>query len=121
MPKEHSLSQRRRVSWKMLCDHPFIALSPNNPIRQEIDRHLVQLGLTLSEVHEVSFHTTVLSMVRHGLGLSVLPANSQNVPEASGLVFKSLGAPRLQRKTGVFQLRNRSLSPAARLFRDELL
>lgn len=119
--QDHPLHRRKTVSWKQLCEQPFIALSRSSPIRQEIDRHLASLKLEPTEIHEVSLHTTVLAMVRNRLGSSILPANSQHVPGAVGLAFRPLAAPLLRRQTCIFQLRRRALSPAAQLFREELL
>ncbi|QIM49413.1 LysR family transcriptional regulator [Pusillimonas sp. DMV24BSW_D] len=121
LPPKHPLGTRNSISWKQLCNEPFIALSRSSPLRREIDQHLTRLGLSLKEMHEVSFHTTVLAMVRNGLGVSVLPANSQEVPEAQGLQFRKLSTHKLKRETALFQLRHRSLSPAAQLFKDALL
>jgi len=119
--KDHPLAKRKTLSWKQICEQPFIALSRSSPIRQEIDRHLAALKLVPGEIHEVSLHTTVLAMVRNRLGASILPANSQHVPGAVGLVFRPLGPPALRRQTCIFQLRRRTLSPAAQLFQEELL
>ncbi|HUH87435.1 MAG TPA: LysR family transcriptional regulator [Pusillimonas sp.] len=118
--KDNPLGKRKTVPWAQLCKEPFIALSRSSPLRQDIDRHLALLKLRPNKIHEASFHTTVLAMVRNRLGSSILPTNSQYVPGASGLVFRPMGTPVLRRQTCVFQLSRRALSPAAQLFREEL-
>lgn len=121
LPPGHALSSRRTVPWRALSEHDFIALSPASAIRREIERHLAALDVTLKNIYEVSFPTTVFAMVRHGMGLSVLPANASQLPEARDVVFKPLGTPRLQRDVCTFRLRYRSPSPAAELLHQALI
>ena len=121
LPHHHPLTAKPQIRWHDLADYPFIALSAQSPLGQAIQRQLTALDIRFALVHEVSLHTTVLSMVRHGLGLAILPANTQSLPEAAQIIFRPLTAPALHRQVSLFQLRQRSLAPAADLFRTELL
>ena len=117
----HPLNREEEIGWEQLNDYPFIALFPESPIRQEIDLHFLKHGVTPQKVFEVSFHTTVLSMVRNGLGVAVLPSNSRLLPEAEGIVYRELRGERLVRATCLFELKYRSLSPVANLFKARLV
>jgi|SRR5690606_5108518 len=121
LPEGHSLARAKSVKWAQLVQFPFIALSSHSPIHQGIARHFASQNIHPPRIQEVSFHTTVLAMVRNGMGLSVLPANTRALPESAGIVFKPLAKPFLQREICLFQLGNRSLSPACQLFKDELI
>ena len=121
LPHHHPLTAKAQIRWHDLAAHPFIALSSHSPLGQAIQRQLTALDIRFAQVHEVSLHTTVLSMVRHGLGLAILPANTQSLPEAAQIIFRPLKAPVLPRQVSLLQLRQRSLAPAATLFRSELL
>ena len=121
LPHGHPLSQQPEVTWEQLTAHPFIALSSGSPLSQKLHRQLASLDIRLKPVHEVSFHSTVLSMVRSGLGLSVLPDNARALPDAAQIVFRPLVGPVLTRQVCLFQQRHRALTPAAGLFKRMLL
>lgn len=64
---------------------------------------------------------TAVSMVRAGLGLTLVP--EINLPEInmSGLVYRRMGKPVPRRQVGIFQRPKLALAPAAQAFRDILL
>lgn len=121
LPVGHPLAGKRSVPWRLLEDEPWIALPPLSPIRREIDAHLKMLGVNAHVGYEVSFPSTVFAMVREGLGVSILPANSQRMLERRDLVFRPLTSPVPKRTVATFRQRRRSLSPAAQLFHTMLL
>ncbi|SCU97955.1 hypothetical protein CNECB9_5450010 [Cupriavidus necator] len=121
LPAAHPLARKRQIAWEMLSREPLIALSPHSPLRQQLDTHFTQLGVVPTFAFEVSFPTTVFSMVRHDMGMSVLPANAQLLADAKGLEFRKLGPPSLRRTVGVFQLTRRSLSPATTILLESLM
>ncbi len=121
LPPEHPLTRNKTIKWTELAQYPFIALSSHSPLHQEIARHFASQNIDLPRIQEVSFHTTVLAMVRNGMGLSVLPANTRALPESASIVFKPLSKPVLNRQICLFQLGKRFLSPASQLFKDELI
>lgn len=113
---EHPLAERSQIEWPELQGQPFIALAPRSPIRKLIDRAVAEAGLTLNVVNEVSFATTVLSLVSAGLGVSVLPVNNHPSLPAFQLHGCRLINPVITRKIGILQPSHRSLSPAAEAF-----
>ena len=117
-PLDHPLAQRSKMAWRDLANYPFIALHPASPIRQLIDATLAHQGLELTVVNEVSFATTVLSLVRAGLGISVLPMNNHPYVPAFQLHALALGAPVVKRDISVLMPSHKSLSPAAQAFLD---
>ncbi len=114
--RDHPLAQRETVSWGDLRGLPFIALAAKSPIRKLIDKALSAHGLSLNIVNEVSFATTVLSLVRAGIGISVLPMNNHPTLPAFDLHACTLTAPTITRKISIFTPAHRSLSPAAQAF-----
>ncbi len=121
MHPEHRLASRRSVPWRALEDEPWIALSPSSPIRRQIDAHLTALGIRTMAAYEVSFPGTVLSMVRQGLGLSILATNVQQMMDAQDLCFRPLASPVPKRVVATFRQKQRALSPAAQRFHDLLV
>ena len=112
----HPLARRRRVPWKLLSAQPFIALARGSPIRQLIDDAIHANGVRLQIVNEVSFATTVLSLVGAGLGVSVLPMNNHPYLSAFGVHAAELVDPVITRKVSIFTPRYRAPSPAAAAF-----
>ncbi|MDM0046177.1 LysR family transcriptional regulator [Variovorax dokdonensis] len=121
LPAGHAMAGKRAVPWRLLEDEPWIALSPLSPIRREIDAHIKILGINPKVAYEVSFPSTVFAMIRQRMGVSVLPANAQQMPEVQGLTFRPLTPPVPKRLVVTFRQKLRGLSPAAQLFHDMLL
>jgi DNA-binding transcriptional LysR family regulator len=120
LPDGHRLVSSRQVSWRLLVKEPWIALSPLNPIRREIDSYLKSSGLQMTVGYQVSFLSTALALVRNGLGVSVLPSNAQEATDCQGVVFKTLSGSGPTRQIATFQLKARTPSPAAQRVLDEL-
>lgn len=119
-PLDHPLARRSTMAWKDLADQPFIALNQASPIRQLIEATLRQQGLNLHIVNQVSFATSVLSLVRAGLGVSVLPMNNHPYVSAFQVHAAALVEPEVRRAISVLLPAHKSLSPAAQAFVDFL-
>lgn len=120
LPRQHPLADLPQLAWADLQPYPFIALAPRSPIRKLIDAHLHKHGITLQIVNEVSFATTVLSLVSANMGISVLPMNNHPYLPAFQLQSRRLHEPELTRQISLFTPKNRSLSPAARQLADRI-
>ncbi len=102
----HPLSEHSRISTSMLCDHPAIL-----PERKTYTRELIEAALP--QPPRVAMATNYLEIIRMmvsvGLGWSVLPLTLVN-EELRVLNVEDL---RLNRRLGVIQHRQRTLSNAA--------
>jgi len=114
--QNHPLAQRRRIAWSELQGLPFIALASKSPIRKLIDNAVQRAGLRLNIVNEVSFATTVLSLVGAGIGVSVLPMNNHPSLPAFQVHGSRLVDPVITRKISIFKPGHRASSPAAQAF-----
>jgi LysR family transcriptional regulator, carnitine catabolism transcriptional activator len=121
VPGDHVLARKRTVAWSALAEWPFIALSPGSPIRRDLDAHIAAQGIRLNVAYEVSFPSTVFALVSNGMGISLLPANSRHLMNVPDVEFRSLGKPAITRRVCTFQLKHRTLSPAAELFHTLLV
>lgn len=115
-PTGHPLARKSRIAWRELQEQPFIALAPESPIRKLIDTAVAKAGLRLDVVNEVSFATTVLSLVGAGMGVSVLPVNNHPYLPAFKVHAAELIDPLVTRKISIFTPAHRSLPPAAEAF-----
>lgn len=121
LPKGHPLARKTQIPWSALDHHPFISMAPSSSIRALLENHLRELDIKPNVAYETSFPSTVFAMVRNGMGIAVLPANSRQLMSMSNIVCRKMGKPVFRRTVCTFRVRNRSLSPAAELFHAALL
>ncbi|MFC7286654.1 LysR family transcriptional regulator [Herminiimonas glaciei] len=121
MPKGHPLTKQTRIPLQAISQYPVIAMAPSSSIRAVLEAHLKKLDITLNIAYEASFPSTIIAMVRNGMGITILPANAHQLTSTQGIVVRNFGKSNFIRTVCTFQLRNRSLSPAAELFHTELL
>jgi LysR family carnitine catabolism transcriptional activator len=114
--ENHPLVKKRRITWHDLQGFPFVALAPASPIRQLIDQTMREANATFDIAYEVSFATTVLSLVGAGLGVSILPMNNHPYLPAFRIHAREVTSPTVTRKISVLTRAQRSLSPAASQF-----
>lgn len=120
LPRGHALQAQARLSWHDLQKEVLIGSRRGNPVRTQLDFALASVGISLTFSHETSLPLTTAGMVAGGLGVGVLTSSSRQVAEALGLVFKPVGPPAIERGVVLVLHTERSLSPAAKKFTEEL-
>jgi LysR family carnitine catabolism transcriptional activator len=116
-PGSH-LAQARAYGWQELTAQPFIAMAPGTSVRALTDAACAQAGLAVRPRFEVAHLATAGALVAAGLGVTALPSLTLPVLGRARLVVRPLEAPRMVRRIGVVQATGRTLSPAARAFRQ---
>ena len=119
LPRGHPLTKiakQSRITLTELVNFPLVSLPHESRTRRTIDGADSSAGLTLRHVATVTQFTTMMSFVRAGVGIAVVPSGA-----ITGLLDKDLGVlklirPRLSRDVGLIWLRERELTPAARGF-----
>jgi DNA-binding transcriptional LysR family regulator len=119
LPRGHPLTEiakRSAVTLTELVNFPLVSLPHESRTRRTIDGAASSAGLTLRHVATVTQFTTMMSFVRAGVGIAVVPSGA-----IAGLLGKDLAVlklirPRLSRDVGLIWLRERELTPAARGF-----
>ena len=119
LPRGHALTKmakRSRVTLTELVNFPLVSLPHESRTRRTIDGAAASAGLMLRHVATVTQFTTMMSFVRAGVGIAVVPSGA-----IAGLLGKDLAVlklirPRLSRDVGLIWLRERELAPAARGF-----
>ncbi len=113
-----NVSQKKKILWKDLVGHPFIALGRQNSIRHLVDAHAAQAGVELTTVFEVAFAWTVVGLVEAGLGVSLIPAYARLIVQMHpGVAMRPFETHGISRPISLLRRRQRSLSPAAETFR----
>ncbi|MBX3610552.1 MAG: LysR family transcriptional regulator [Hydrogenophaga sp.] len=112
-PVAHPLAARARLSWADLAEQPVITVRPGYGVRPLIDANAARAGVRLRVVHEVTFLSTALWMVRAGMAVAIMPAAYARAAPPDALVVRPLTAPRVSRDICVVTKRGRTLPPSA--------
>jgi DNA-binding transcriptional LysR family regulator len=122
LPAGHRLAGRRAITWPQLADEALILISAQSSANNELVRGAFRgHGLDKAPDCEVMNIVTALSMVRAGLGVSIVPRVALPDLNTRGLVRRGLEGPTLRRNIGMLSRRDRSLVPAAERFRELML
>jgi len=118
LPRHHPLSKgsRRSVTLAELAEFPLVSLPYESRTRRIIDGAAAGAGHTLQHVATVTQFATMMSFVRAGVGLAIVPSGAIAGLLGKDLAVLELSKPRLSRDVGLIWLRDRELTPAARGF-----
>ena len=118
----HRLSTLGRISPEALSQVGLVAFASNLRIRQEIDKELRNLGVTMRVVVELDNIDSVKHAAIVNSGVAFLPMLTVQSELASGSL-KKIECDRLEltRPLGIIQRREVTLSRAARSFMDILM
>jgi len=121
MPKQFPLAHKRPVRLKDLIGLPLILMDPQTSLRMLVDRAFESIGYFPTPTYEVTYMSSVVGMVRAGLGVALLPSATLEVEELSGLVSRAVNQPGLTRRIVAVHKTGRQLSPAATSFLSALV
>jgi DNA-binding transcriptional LysR family regulator len=119
LPRNHPLiktSKRSSVTLNDLVEFPLVSLPYESRTRRIIDGAASAAGYTLQHVATVTQFATMMSFVRAGVGIAIVPAGAIAGLLGKDLAVLMLSKPRLSRDVGLIWLRDRELTPAARGF-----
>lgn len=124
MRPDDPLANKRDLRWRDLENVRLIGPQRGNPIRERLENELIREGIDLAahrSLQEVSLPLTIIGMVEGGLGVAIMTTAVARLARSMGLVTRTPDSPIIAREISLVSRRNRSLSPAARQFRDFLL
>jgi DNA-binding transcriptional LysR family regulator len=119
LPRMHPLAKiakRSSVTLSELVDFPLVSLPYESRTRRIIEGAAATAGHTLRHVATVTQFATMISFVRAGVGIAVVPSGAIAGLLGRDLAVLKLIRPRLSRDVGLLWLRERELTPAARGF-----
>jgi DNA-binding transcriptional LysR family regulator len=119
LPRSHPLTKSARrssVTLTELVSFPLVSLPHESRTRRIIDGAASTAGHTLQHVATVTQFATMMSFVRAGVGIAIVPSGA-----IAGLLGRDIAVltptkPRLSRDVGLIWLRERELTPAAQGF-----
>jgi DNA-binding transcriptional LysR family regulator len=119
LPRNHPLiktSKRSSVALAELVGFPLVSLPFESRTRRIIDGAASTAGYSLQHVATVTQFATMMSFVRAGVGIAIIPSGAIAGLLGRDLAVLTLSKPRLSRDVGLVWLRDRELTPAARGF-----
>lgn len=113
LPEKHRFAKRAAsISLAALANEPFV-LPPANllyGLRQQIEQLCINAGFKPKVKQEAAWISTVLGLVAGGVGLSILPANTENL-QRKGVVYRSIQDESLKLEIGaVWHQDNQSIT-----------
>jgi DNA-binding transcriptional LysR family regulator len=117
LPRNHPLikaAKRSSVTLVELVGFPLVSLPYESRTRRTIDGAAAAAGYTLHHVATVTQFATMMSFVRAGVGIAVVPSSAIRGLLGKDLAVLPLSKPHLSRDVGLIWLRDRELTPAAR-------
>jgi DNA-binding transcriptional LysR family regulator len=115
-----------RMMFVAPAGHPIAGLRPTLKLAEKFDLILMSAGptehaLEASEIavpaaFQVDHLATAVAMVRHGLGVSILPSSVRPVINLNGLICRSIEGPMAVRRLGTIVRKGSRLGPAASAF-----
>jgi DNA-binding transcriptional LysR family regulator len=113
---DHPLAKRRSVSWDDIGKHPYMTVAKSSGNRMVLDRARAPGEKQLASMVEVRHVSTLLEMVKAGLGIAVVPQLAMPADSASVLRSVAMKGEGITRSLGVIRRAGRVLSPGAQYF-----
>ena len=104
---------RTAVAFDELRDIPLVSMPTDSQTRRTLDATAALRGFALSHAVVVSQIPTVLSCVRAGVGVALVPSTALAADLGADLVRLSVHQPLMSVDIGIVRLSERGLSPAA--------
>jgi LysR family nitrogen assimilation transcriptional regulator len=109
---------RESITLRELAKLPIILPSPPNFIRTRIDLALSQAGFNYEVVAEASTTSLLISAVKSGLGVTVLPLSTINEEAADTIYARRITRPSLSRQLAICTTAVLPISVAGEKVRD---
>lgn len=113
MPRQHRLALSRGVTMKQIAREPLVSLPNDSRTRRTIDAAASRQGITLQHAVTVTQLATMMSFVRAGLGVAIVPAGAIAGFNTDGLKTLPIIGPTLSHNLGLITLKEREPTPAA--------
>jgi DNA-binding transcriptional LysR family regulator len=112
-PADHAFARGASVNWSALEGEPLVRIAPQTGNRVLIDDALGSRRENLDWRYQVQHVATAVSMVRAGIGLTVVPRLALGAVDPAGVVAVSLRNPGVTRTLGIVSKHGIPPSPPA--------
>jgi DNA-binding transcriptional LysR family regulator len=114
IPRNHRFAEHAEVCLQDLAQEPLISFPIDSRSRRTIDAVASRQGIALINAITVTQFPTMMSLVRTGLGVAIVPAGGVAGFSMKGLRTLPIVRPTPSRNLGVILLRERESTPAAK-------
>ncbi len=114
VPQQHALARKKRVRLSDLSGQPMILTGRDSSVRERVEQLFDEQGLALVPGLEANYMSTVLALVRQGLGMTLLPESADD--GLHGLRRLPVEHPGVSREIGLITRSGQTLGPAAARF-----
>lgn len=114
VPADHPLAARASVGLADLLEQPMILTGRDSSVRERVEQLFAAEGLLLMPGLEANYMSTVLALVRQGLGMTLLPESADD--GRGDLIKVQVRHPGVSREIGLITRAGQDLSPAAQRF-----
>jgi LysR family carnitine catabolism transcriptional activator len=118
VPLDYPLAGRTELSLEEIAAWPHLTMPRGTVVRRSLEEAFRSLGLELRPRFEVLHQQTLFSMVKAGLGVTVLPSISVPEDARPGYRVVRLINPKITRQISIITYRGKTLSPPARKCAD---
>jgi DNA-binding transcriptional LysR family regulator len=120
-PRDHPLSNQRRVPFRSLLDHDFVGLAATNALQQHLGQHAIQAGKPMKLRVRLGSFDAACRMVGNGIGLAIIPETAaRRCRRTAAIRIIKLADPWARRQLHICVRRAGELAPPARLLREHL-
>ena len=118
VPPDHPLASQTSIRLSALAGQPIILTGRDSSVRERVEQLFADEAVPLVPGLEANYMSTVLALVRQGLGMTLLP---ESADEGRGdLARVWVDHPGVSREIGLITRTGQSLSPAALRFVETL-
>ncbi len=119
LPAKHRLAKQNVINTHDLDEEPFIALNPEDRMRQRLESAMLGKNVTLNIVVETPYSATACGLVQRGIGISLVNPLTALSYMNQGVVFRRFFPAILFRTLLIFPP-NSSPSPTTKKFIADL-
>lgn len=116
MPKSHALARRNRIPVEALREVTMVSFPRESRSRRIVDGAAARRGFALRYAMTTNRLPTLLSLVRNGVGLTVVPTSERPASADRVLISRPLAGREFTCRLGVIRSRERALTAAAAIF-----
>ncbi len=91
-------------------------MTKGSSIRAILEHAAIREGLVFEPLHELAQHTTLVGLVKAGVGIGALPSLSLKMMDLSGVEIVPLARPHILRELGVVHRKGERFSAATQEF-----
>jgi DNA-binding transcriptional LysR family regulator len=112
-PAGHPLGEKTRLMLRDILAFPLILLDEATSVRKMVDSAIAATGLAVNQACEATYMATAVSMVRAGLGVTLLPSSAVEIGIYKDVAARALENDGMTRKIVIIRKKNAALKPHA--------